>query len=103
MAKRDLAIGIDLGGTNIAAGVVDRKGKLLGRAKKKTKAVEGRESVLSRLVTAMEDACTEAGVSLADVSAVFLWEDSIRYFLGAVRRWCELILTHFLRFGSGQT
>ncbi len=70
MAKRDLAIGIDLGGTNIAAGVVDRKGKLLGRAKKKTKAVEGRESVLSRLVTAMEDACTEAGVSLADVSAV---------------------------------
>ena len=62
----DLAIGIDLGGTNIAAGVVDRKGKLLGRAKKKTKAVEGRDSVLSRLVTAMEDACTEAGVSLAD-------------------------------------
>lgn len=64
MAKRDLAIGIDLGGTNIAAGVVDRKGNLLGRAKKKTKAAEGRDAVLSRLVAAMEEACSEAGVGL---------------------------------------
>lgn len=70
MAKRELAIGIDLGGTNISAGVVDRKGRLLGSAKKKTRASEGRDAVLSRLVAAMEASCVEAGVALDAVSVV---------------------------------
>jgi branched-chain amino acid transport system substrate-binding protein len=35
-------IGVDLGGTNMAIGVVDEKGRILGRCKRKTKALEGR-------------------------------------------------------------
>ncbi len=70
MGKRELAIGIDLGGTNIAAGVVDAKGKLCGSARKKTRASEGQEHVLARLVTAMEAACADAGTTLAEIKSV---------------------------------
>ena len=44
MAKSELAIGIDLGGTNMSVGVVDRRGRVVARAKKKTKAQEGRDA-----------------------------------------------------------
>lgn len=70
MAKQELAIGIDLGGTNMAVGVVDRKGRLVGRAKKKTKAAEGRDAVVSRMVAAMEEACADAGTALDQVRIV---------------------------------
>ncbi len=70
MAKSELAVGIDLGGTNMSVGVVDRKGKLLGRAKKKTKASEGRDTVVARLVSAMEEACADAKVELRQVNVV---------------------------------
>ena len=32
-------VGVDLGGTNMAIGVVDEKGRVLGRCKRKTKAM----------------------------------------------------------------
>jgi glucokinase len=70
MARSELAVGIDLGGTNMTVGVVDRRGKLHGRARKKTKAHEGRDAVLDRIVTAVEAACAEAKVRPADLEAV---------------------------------
>lgn len=42
-------IGVDLGGTNMQAGVLDAGGKLLARDKKKTKAEEGSDAVIARL------------------------------------------------------
>lgn len=70
MAKSDLAIGIDLGGTNMSVGVVDRRGRVVGRAKKKTKALDGRDAVIDRLVVAMENACEDAKVKLSDIATV---------------------------------
>ena len=58
-------IGIDLGGTNIQFGVVSASGEVLGRAKNKTLAREGRDAVLARIVTGAEDACREAGMTVA--------------------------------------
>jgi glucokinase len=70
MAKSELAIGIDLGGTNMSVGVVDRRGRVLARAKKKTKAQEGRDVVIDRLVMTMEAACEAGNVKLADIRTV---------------------------------
>ena len=70
MARTELAVGIDLGGTNMTVGVVDRRGKLHGRARKKTKAHEGRDAVLDRIVSAVDAACAEAKVRPADLEAV---------------------------------
>jgi glucokinase len=70
MAKSELAIGIDLGGTNMSVGVVDRRGRIEGRAKKKTKAHEGKDAVVDRIVVAMEAACEDAKVRLADIRTV---------------------------------
>jgi glucokinase len=60
---RDLFVGIDLGGTNMTAGVVDAQGALLGKAKRKTKAKLGRDQVIGRIVGCVDRACAEAGVS----------------------------------------
>jgi glucokinase len=63
-------IGVDLGGTNMAIGVVDEKGRVLGRCKRKTKAMEGRDRVLARLVEGIERACEEAKVPLKSIAGV---------------------------------
>ena len=70
MAKSDFVVGIDLGGTNMAAGIVDRKGRIVGRAKKKTKAQEGRDVVVDRIVATIEEACADAKLPMASLAGV---------------------------------
>ena len=58
--KDQVVVGVDLGGTNMQIGVVDAEGRIIGRCKRKTKAHEGRDTVIKRLVEgvwrAMDDA-----------------------------------------------
>ncbi len=63
-------IGIDLGGTNMQIGVVSADMKLLAGAKRKTKADEGLEAVLARMVSGIEEACETAKVPLAEVAGL---------------------------------
>jgi glucokinase len=49
-------IGVDLGGTNIVSAVVDDKGKVLGRDKRKTMASLGAKGVLERIVESVHAA-----------------------------------------------
>lgn len=70
MPNSPLVVGIDLGGTNMQIGVVDARNKLIGRSGKKTKAKEGADAVIRRIVRGTEEACEEAGVSLSDIAAV---------------------------------
>lgn len=70
-------VGIDLGGTNMQVGVVrpdarevGAESALLGTARQKTKAGDGTEAVIDRLVGAVEKACDDAGVSRGDLSAL---------------------------------
>ncbi|MBN8646034.1 MAG: ROK family protein [Planctomycetes bacterium] len=65
-----LVVGIDLGGTNMQIGVVDAANKITGRTKKKTKADEGQNAVIDRLVSGIEEACEEAHVKVSDLDAV---------------------------------
>lgn len=63
-------IGIDLGGTNIAAGLVDEKGKLLGKASVPTP--RGAEPVADAIAAAAKMTVKEAGVELEQVRSVGL-------------------------------
>lgn len=69
-SKRKHVIGIDLGGTNMQIGVVDPGYKIPGRSKKKTRAVEGLDRVLDRIVDGVNEACHEAGISTKEVAAL---------------------------------
>lgn len=61
LAKQRLAIGVDLGGTSLRAAAVDEAGQVLGRGDTKTRAEEGREAVVERLVQVIEEARSQAG------------------------------------------
>ena len=65
--KAKLALGIDLGGTNIQAGVVDERGKVLGRVKVRTDADKGFEAVMDRVAKAAASACRDAGVEMSKI------------------------------------
>ena len=47
----EYTIGIDLGGTNLRAAAIDRTGKMLDKISGATKFTEGREAVISDIVS----------------------------------------------------
>ena len=53
---QQFAVGIDLGGTSIKAGLVDDEGTILYHARVETQAERGPEHVLSRIVQAVDEA-----------------------------------------------
>lgn len=70
MASKKPFVGIDLGGTNMQVGVVSPDFKLLGEAKKKTKADEGLDAVLARIVDAVNEACVAAKVEMSQLGGI---------------------------------
>jgi glucokinase len=65
-----LFIGVDLGGTNMQIGVVSTGAKLVSSAKRKTKAGEGPEAVIGRLIEGIEEACEGAKVDPGKLAGV---------------------------------
>ncbi len=75
MAKKkndpgDIVAGIDLGGTKILAAVVDGQGRILGQAKRKTKAESGVEGVVARITETLDDAVASAKLTRKDLRAI---------------------------------
>lgn len=71
MARRQSTmIGIDLGGTNIQAAVVDLNHRVLARAKMKTKAAEGSKAVTDRIAQVAEQAAKEAGLTIKRIGGM---------------------------------
>ena len=64
----DLVIGIDLGGTQVRAGLVDKDGTLLRREATATHPEEGQEAVIERMVRLARSVCADVG--LEKVAAV---------------------------------
>ncbi|MBR3593762.1 MAG: ROK family protein [Clostridia bacterium] len=62
-------LGIDLGGTNIAVGVVNEKYEIIGRGKKKTNAPRPVEEIADDIAAACRMAIEDAGLTLADISS----------------------------------
>jgi len=65
-----LAVGVDLGGTNVQIGVVDPAGTILGRSKRKTNADDGQDTVLDRIAEGIEEACAQAKAPISDLAAI---------------------------------
>ncbi len=66
-------VGIDLGGTHFQVGVIanDEQNTIVGRARGKTLAHEGGgEAVVDRLVIGIQEACTDAKITLENVSGI---------------------------------
>lgn len=63
-------IGIDLGGTNIAVGVVNEKFEIVGRGRVKTRAPRPAEEIADDMAEACRLALDDAGLTLADINSV---------------------------------
>ena len=65
-------IGIDLGGTNIAVGVVDEEYNIVGRGKMKTALPRSAKEIFDDIVTACRMAVEDAHITMDDVACVGL-------------------------------
>ena len=65
-----VTIGVDLGGTNIVAGVVSEEYKILAKAKCKTRAERTAEEIIKDMARLCREAVSEAGLTMADVASV---------------------------------
>ena len=63
-------IGVDLGGTNIATGVIDENYKIIGRGKVKTRAPRPAEAIFDSIKEAVDMAVVNAGISYDDIISV---------------------------------
>lgn len=63
-------IGVDLGGTNIAVGVVDDNYKIIGKGKVKTNAPRPAEEIFDDIAKAIFLAVEDAGLTMDDIACV---------------------------------
>jgi glucokinase len=71
MAKSNKPIcGIDLGGTNMQIGIVTPDGRVVGEAKRKTKADDGQSAVIDRICEGIVEACAAAKIAIKDLGAI---------------------------------
>ena len=65
-----VVIGLDLGGTKILAAVITRDGRILSRAKRKSRPDRGQTVILDRMATTAREAAEYAGISIREVQGV---------------------------------
>ena len=63
-------LGIDLGGTNIAAGVVDEDYKIIGTGKVKTGAHRSNDEIADDMAKAARMAIEDAGIDISEITAM---------------------------------
>ncbi len=63
-------VGVDLGGTNMQAMVVDPANKIVGHQHAHTEPERGEDAVIDRMIDSINGACSEAGESLTQIGAV---------------------------------
>ncbi len=64
------AVGVDLGGTNVRAAVIDINGKILGDKQADAKAAEGLAVTQGQIIGVIEAAITSAGVAHEDIIGI---------------------------------
>ena len=63
-------IGVDLGGTNIAVGVIDESYNIIGRGKVKTRAPRPAEAIFDSIKEAVDMAVVNAGINYDEITSV---------------------------------
>jgi len=66
----DLAVGIDIGGTKIAVGIVDLDGEILARRSFSTEAAQGFDRAVARIVAAIDECLLESGRKRAELYGI---------------------------------
>ncbi len=69
-SNKDLFLGIDLGGTKIIAGLVERSGRILAKEYRETQAAQGPASVFDRLIEATTTVLASQSIDLSEVNAI---------------------------------
>ena len=78
-------LGIDLGGTNIAVGVVDENFKIVGRGKMKTNCPRPADEICDDMATAAKMAIEDAGLTMDDIDTIGIGAPgSINPFTGVI-------------------
>ena len=86
-------IGIDIGGTNLKAGLVDESGLILATHRRKVAQVDDRESLAWTLVALTQDLCRAANVPLDQVASVGVGvPGAVDIYSGSVLYTCNLPL-----------
>jgi glucokinase len=65
-------LGVDVGGTNLVAGVVSKDGEILAKAKTKTHGERGTAAMIEDIVRISHEACASAGISESDIISLGL-------------------------------
>ncbi len=63
-------VGVDLGGTNVRAAVVDRKANICGQARNPSAAKQGIHLVVNSLVETVRKAVADAGIKMTDIGGI---------------------------------
>lgn len=78
-------LGIDLGGTNIAVGVVDENFNIVGRGKKKTNCPRPADEICDDMAAAARMAIEDAGLTMGDIDTIGIGSPgSINPFTGVI-------------------
>ena len=84
-------IGIDLGGTNIVAGVVDDNYKIIAKARVKTNLPRPAEEIVDDMALVAKQAAEEAGLKLSDIEWVGVGSPGlVNKYKGTVEYSCNL-------------
>lgn len=62
------SIGIDIGGTNIKAGIVDETGKIIVKSSIRTDSAGGYKKIVSDITAQIKDLCANSNIALSEVS-----------------------------------
>lgn len=63
-------IGVDVGGTNLVAGVVNKKGEILAKAKCKTESSRSTDAVIADILKIISQVCINAGSDEKDILSI---------------------------------
>ncbi|MBQ9913136.1 MAG: ROK family protein, partial [Clostridia bacterium] len=63
-------IGVDLGGTNIAVGVIDESYKIIGLGKAKTNIPRPAEEIFDDIVKCIYASCDDAKIDISEVESI---------------------------------
>ena len=103
-----VAIGVDLGGTNMRFGLVDEKGCILARERAKTRREEGPEKVIRRIrqgIKALADKAAKAGHSAVGagvgVPGIISGDEGVVRFSPNLPGWVDIALKARIESGLG--
>lgn len=68
--KKNIAIGVDLGGTNIVSAIVNYQGKIINRLKVPTLAERGKEATIERIIETIHENVIQSTIALDNVIGI---------------------------------